>query len=203
MQEKPNNPVLSRNQADRPKLFDAANIILLLALVIAILWIMKLSREQAILKRSTSGIEGTLAGPQSSQVGDIIPPFKSLTLSGKPAEIAYNGTSKYLLFIFAPTCGTCVQTIPTMNRLALRFQENGYQVRGISIDPIDESRQNLKDQQLAFETLIMPNKAMRRTYRVVSIPQIMLVSSTGQVEWVHNGDLTDENTSDLLSWISK
>jgi peroxiredoxin len=153
--------------------------------------------------RSTSGIEGTLAGPQSSQVGDIIPPFKSLTLSGEPAEIAYDGTSKYLLFIFAPTCGTCAQAIPKLNKLVPSFQESGYQVRGISIDPIDESRRNLKDQQLAFETIIMPNMAMRRTYRVVSIPQIMLVSSKGQVEWVHNGDLTDENTSDLLSRISK
>jgi peroxiredoxin len=203
MQENPNNLVLPRKQADKPKLFDAANIILLLALVIAIFWIVKLTRNQATLKRSFSGVEGTLSGPESSQVGDIVPPFKSLNLSGESAEIAYDGTSKYLLFIFAPTCDVCLHEIPTLNRLSSHFRASGYQVRGISIDSIDDSRQNLKNQELAFDILIMPNKAVQRTYRVVSIPQVMLVTSKGQVEWVHYGALTDDNISNLLSKVSK
>lgn len=206
MQEKTVDSVMLRKQMDRPKLFDTANIILLLALAIAIFWIVKLSRDQATLKRSMrsmSAVEGELAGPQSCQVGDIIPSFRSLTPSGKPVEVAYDGTSKYLQFLFSPMCGTCREEISTLNKLAPRFQESGYQVIGISIDPIDESRQYMKDLQFAFEVVVMPSMAMRRTYRVVSVPQTMLVSSQGRVEWVHYGGLTDENTAEMLSRISK
>ena len=203
MQEKAVGSLVSRKQIHRSKRFDAANIILLITVAIAICWIVKLSRDQSALMRSTTEVEGTLSGPQSSQVGDIVPPFKSLNLSEEPADITYDGTSKYLLFIFSPRCDVCLHEIPTLNRLSSRFQASGYQVRGISIDSISESKQNLKDREMAFETLIMPNMAVQRTYRVVSIPQVMIVSSKGQVEWVHYGALTDDNISGLLSKVSK
>ena len=203
MDEKSDNPVISSKQTKRSSLFDAANIILLIALAVAIGCIVNLSRDKASVKRSTVGVEGTLSGPQSSQVGDILPPFKSVNLSEEPAEINYDGSSKYLLFIFSPKCDVCEHEIPTLNKLSSRLRASGYQVKGISIDSINESRQNLKDKELAFETLIMPNMAVQRTYRVVSIPQIMLVSSKGQVEWVHYGALTDDKTTSLLSKVSK
>jgi peroxiredoxin len=196
------DPSILKKLARRSKLFDAANIILLIAVAIAIFWIVKLSRDQAAIKRSMAGVEGTLSGPQSSQIGDLVPPFKTVNLSEQPAEISYNGTSKYLLFIFSPRCDVCQQEIVEFNRLSSRFQARGFQVRGISIDPLSESKQNLKDRELDFETLIMPNMAVQRTYRVVSIPQIMIVSSRGQVEWVHYGALTPDNISGLISMVS-
>lgn len=201
MPEKTVDPALFR-ETRRSKLIDPANIILLIAVAIAVCWIVKLSRDQATIKRSTAGAEGTLSGPASSQVGDIVPPFKTVNLSQDPAEISYDGTSKYLLFIFSPRCDVCQQEILTFNKLSSRFTAGGYQVRGISIDPISESKQALKDKELDFETLIMPNMAVQRTYRVVSIPQIMIVSSRGQVEWVHYGALTPDNISGLLSRVS-
>lgn len=202
MQANIDDLVITR-KTEKPRVFDAANIILLVALVIAIGWIFKQSRDQAALKRSMTGAEGTLCGPQSSQVGDILPPFKTQRVSGEPAEISYDGTSKYLLFIFAPTCEVCAHELPMFNKLSSQFQASGYRVKGISIDPLDESRRGLKDQELTFEMIMMPNMALRRTYRVVSIPQIMVVTSRGQVEWVHNGALTDDKVSDLLSRVSK
>ena len=203
MLEKTLETVALRKQTDRSRLFDAANIILLIAVAIAILWIVKLTRDQAALKRSKSGVEGTLSGPQDSQVGDMVPPFKTLSLSDEPAEISYDGTSRYLLFIFSPKCDVCLNEIPTLNNLSPRFRASGYQIRGISIDSPVESKQNLKDKDLAFETLIMPNMAVQRTYRVVSIPEVMLVSSKGIVEWVHYGALTPDTVSGLLSKVTK
>lgn len=203
MQEKTLESVAVRKQTDRSRLFDAANIILLIAVAIAILWIVKLTRDQAALKRSKSGVEGTLSGPQNSQVGDMVPPFKTVNLSGEPAAIAYDGTSRYLLFIFSPRCDVCLNEIPTLNNLSARVRAGGCEVKGISIDSPAESKQNLKDKELAFETIIMPNMAVQRTYRVVSIPQVMLVSSKGLVEWVHYGALTSNAEAELLSEVSK
>ena len=203
MQEQAVDPISLKKQESKSRRFDPAYILLLIALAIAAFWILKLSKDQASLARSMANVEGTLSGPQTSEVGDIVPPFKTLSLSGESGEITYNGTSKYLLYIFSPSCDVCQQEIPTVNRLYPRLQESGYQVKGVSIDAIDKSRQNLQGKDLAFEILLMPNMAVQRTYRVVSIPQLMLVSAKGQVEWVHYGALTSDDISDLLSKVSK
>jgi len=203
MQEQVINPTTLKKRTNILRRLDPAYIILLVALAIAAFWIMKLSREQAALARSMANVEGTLSGPQTSEVGDIVPPFKTQSLSGESAEITYNGTTKYLLYIFSPSCDTCQREIPTINRLYPRLQESGYQIKGVSIDPMDKSKQQLQGKELAFEILLMPNMAVQRTYRVVSIPQVMLVSARGQVAWVHYGALTSDDISDLLSKVSK
>jgi peroxiredoxin len=179
--------------------FDLAFIIMVIAVVIALLCIVRLSRTQAAMKRSMAEVEGTISGPQSCQPGDVVPSFRTRDLLGEPAEIAFDGTLKYLLFIFSPGCSECQREIPEFNKLSARFQAKGYVVRAISIGSIQESAQYLKDKELDFETLIMPNMAIRRTYRVVSIPETLVVSSKGVVEWVRYGVLTTADTSDLLS----
>jgi peroxiredoxin len=206
MQEQVINPTTLKKRTNILRRLDPAYIILLVALAVAAFWIMKLSREQVAMSKamaSMASVEGTLSGPQNSEVGDIVPPFKTQSLSGEPAEITYNGTSKYLLYIFSPSCDVCQHEIPTINKLYLRLQENGCQVKGVSIDDIDRSRERLQGKELAFDVLIMPNMAVQRTYRVVSVPQIMLVSAKGQVEWVHYGALTSDNLSGLLSKAAK
>jgi peroxiredoxin len=203
MQEQVINPTTVKKRTNILRRLDPAYIILLVALVVAAFWIMKLSRGQAATLRAMANVEGTLSGPQSAEAGDIVPPFKTQSLSGEPAEITYNGTSKYLLYIFSPSCDVCQHEIPTINKLYPRLQENGYQVKGVSIDDIDRSRERLQGKELAFDVLIMPNMAVQRTYRVVSVPQIMLVSAKGQVEWVHYGALTSDNLSGLLSKAAK
>src|SRR5215216_3793340 len=99
MQEQVINPTTLKKRTNILRRLDPAYIILLLALAVAAFWIIKLSRGQAAMIRSMASAEGTLSGPQTSEVDDIVPPFKTQSLSGEPAEITYNGTSKYLLYI--------------------------------------------------------------------------------------------------------
>jgi cytochrome c biogenesis protein CcmG/thiol:disulfide interchange protein DsbE len=202
MREKSVPSIAVKDEAGKSSFFEPSNIILLIAVILAACWIVKLSKEQMALKNSMAEAEGTLSGPQSSQAGDIVPPFKTVNLAGEPAEITYNGSSKYLLFIFSPGCDACQSDIPKLKSISSRVPPDGYSLRAISIDPIDESRQRLRGKDIAAEVLIMPNMAVQRTYRVVSIPQTMIVSSKGQVEWVHYGALTDDDISVLISKLS-
>ena len=59
----------------------------------------------------------------------------------------------------------------------------------------------MNDVDLSFDVIVIPNKAIQRAYRVVSIPQVMLVSPAGIVEWVHYGDMSESTTQELLSKI--
>jgi predicted transcriptional regulator len=44
----------------------------------------------------------------------------------------------------------------------------------------------------------MPDQAVVRAYRVVSIPQLIVVSKRGVVDWVHYGALKDAHISELF-----
>jgi len=49
----------------------------------------------------------------------------------------------------------------------------------------------------------MPGIAVQRSYRVVAVLSVMLVSKKGRVEWVHYGKLTEDLRLDLLSAMKK
>jgi peroxiredoxin len=179
--------------------FDLAFIILLIAAAVAVAFVVKLARQNAQLKTGMAEISGTLAGPQSAEVGDIVPGFKTTDLAQQPTEIVYDGSTKFLIFIFSPECGTCVVELPDWNRIASEARGLGYTVRGISLDPLDASRKNLASRNISFDILIMPDRSIQRAYRVVSIPEVLLVSGQGKIEWAHYGAMSRQTTEELLA----
>jgi peroxiredoxin len=181
--------------------FDLAFIILLIAAVVAIVFVVRLTKENARLKAALSDVSGTLAGPQSAEVDDIVPGFKTTDLAQRPTEIVYDGSTKSLIFIFSPTCGTCVVELPNWNRIASEALGLGYTVRGISLDPLDASRKNLASKNISFDILIMPDRSIQRAYRVVSVPEVLLVSGQGRIDWVHYGAMTEQTVEELLGKI--
>jgi len=181
--------------------FDAAFIVLLIATGVAIALVLKLSKQNAELKSGLSQTKGAMAGPQSAQAGDIVPGFRTVDLAGRPIDFVYDGSRRSLIYIFASGCGVCVSELPNWNRIASEAILQNYVVRGISLDSLDESRKHLGDQTLLFDVSIMPGMPLQRAYRVVSIPEVLLVSSAGTVDWVHYGGMSRQTTEDLLAMI--
>ncbi|HXU07702.1 MAG TPA: TlpA disulfide reductase family protein [Blastocatellia bacterium] len=179
--------------------FDPAYIVLLAGIAIAVVFIVMLSRDKARLKAELGDSTGTLCGPQSTQVSDIVPAFKTSGVNGSPEEVGFDGSRRYLIVIFSPACGVCSHELPAWNRLAKAAESMNVAVRGISLDPLDETKHNLEGKQVDFRTLIMPSMSVRRAYRVVSIPEIMIVSSRGFVEWIHYGEMKSEKEEELLA----
>jgi peroxiredoxin len=140
-----------------------------------------------------------LCGPQTTQIGDIAPAFKAINLQGSRIEVIYDGSRKFLFFIFSPSCGTCEREIPLWNALVPMADSKKIAVRGISIDSIEDSSRNVAGKDISFDVLIMSDMPTRRAYRVVSIPQVMMVSEHGTVEWVHYGAMTQDKVIDLHS----
>lgn len=185
------------------KLFDLAYLVLIAAVIIAVIFIIKLSNQNALLRSELQASSGALAGPPSAEPGDFVPAFKSVDLTGQPAGLVFDGTKKALILIFSPACDVCSHEIPTWNRIAKQVSSKNCIVRGISLDSIESSQESLKNRDLQFETLIMPNMSIRRAYRVISIPQTIIVSAQGTIEWVHYGALTKDKVTELLSRIDK
>lgn len=184
---------------NKRRLFDLEYIILIVVVLIAIFFIIKLSRQNSLLNSLVRESSESLCGPQSLQVGDIIPAFKTVDLKGQPAEVIFNGSTKNLIFVFSAACDACAQEILAWNNIAAKSTSKKYSVRGISIDSLDDTNKNLSGKNLQFEVLMMPSVSILRACRVVSIPVVMIVSEQGAVEWFHYGAMTKEKVTELLS----
>ena len=72
-------------------LSNATSIILVLATAVAVVFLVLATKENGRLRQEVDKYNGALAGPQTAQVGDIVPPFYSSDLQGKQAHLAYDG----------------------------------------------------------------------------------------------------------------
>jgi predicted transcriptional regulator len=71
-------------------------------------------------------------------------------------------------------------------------------VRGISVDSSDETKAYFNGED-GIPTLIIPVQTFKRAYRVREVPQTILLSDQGVVEWVHAGVLSEDEVKELLS----
>lgn len=201
------DPTRTRAQT---KYLNVANFILTLAVVVLLVFLFLSKRERTRLQRENSELEKTnrqlelsaselLSGPPVAQPGDVVPAFQTTNLEGNRIAVNYDGSSRYLLFIFSPVCSVCADEVPKWNRLAQLAREGNISCFGVSLDAADLTRANLANSKPNFDVLIMPSLAIRRAYRVVAEPVVFLVSEQGAVDWVHYGRLSDQKIAELSS----
>lgn len=182
-----------------PRLLDPAYILLLVAVLIAAGFIFKLTKQNAWLRAEAAKNSSALLKKEAIQVGDVAPAFKTQDLTGRATEVTYNGATKSLIYIFSPSCSSCAEAIPQWNRIAATAQSKGYRVSGVSLDPLEDTQSFFQGRDVRFQVLIMPNNAIARAFRPVTIPEVVLVSAQGTVEWVHYGPMTESAASELLT----
>lgn len=190
------------------KLLDVPTVIFTLSLIIAVSFILGLSRQNARLAKRNGELSlelatqaGTLSGPAAARIGDIVPPFEAIDLEGNKIAVVYGQSSKYLFYIFSPGCVACISQFPVWNHIATRAHTRNCVPLGISIVSGELTKTILEGSERNFRVLIMPNQAIQRSYRVVAEPVVMLISAEGVVEWVHYGTLAEVDVSEILSRI--
>jgi peroxiredoxin len=128
--------------------------------------------------------------------GDLVPPIEADNVEGKTVRISYTGASKYLLFIFSPTCHDCVEQFSQWRELAKPARSKGWVVFGLSTGEQDIL---LNANDVGFEVLRIRDAAVLRAYRINVVPSVMLVSEHGKTQWVHSGALDGLSLKELLS----
>jgi hypothetical protein len=185
------------------RLFDLSHAILFVTILVALLFIVLLSRDntkqrrlQAELKSTLATSAGSISGPPEAQVGDIVPAFEGVSLTGKTRGVVYDGHSRYVLFIMSLHCNACLGEMSTWNSIAARIRNQDAIALGMVTDP-----NTLTVPPLDFELVAIPNMSVQRAYRIVAIPVVMAVSPGGKIEWVHYGTLDSDHSRELLSVI--
>jgi peroxiredoxin len=200
--------MLAQNQpalpTDKIRKLRRSNTILVLTCLIALGFIVVNLRRVGALKRESADIKAelqrtpqSLRGDSRAHVGDLLASFGGPNSAGNRGKVVYDGKSRYLLFIFSPQCGNCIEEFPSWNKIALQARKKNYLVLGLSTGSATKTTANSR--RLDFEVLSMGDEAVLRAYRVETIPQVVLTSSYGRVEWLNYGRLTDANTQELLA----
>lgn len=183
------------------KIFDPVNLILVVAIVLALGYVVTVARNNRLLVKANQRLAERNDQVSMARVGDAVPPFTTTDLNGQAVEVGRNPAAKELLFVFSTFCSACETQLPIWEKLAAQMKSKDLIVRGVTLDSIDETKVYFAGKQLNLPIVIAPKEMFSRTYRVSSIPQIMLLDENRVVRWVHTGSMTPDKISELASRI--
>ena len=112
------------------------------------------------------------------EVGDTAPEFE---LAGGVRLADYRG-KLVLLNFWATWCPPCVAEVPSLNRLYLRFREEGLVILAVSVDEQEDVyRQFLDRFGVRFPTVRDPERTVSSRYGTMKYPESYLINRQGTV----------------------
>lgn len=106
--------------------------------------------------------------------------FKSSDLKGKVV----------LLDFWATWCGPCMQAIPKIQELSVKFKDQDVAIIGINRDKAgdeDKVRKTIERRELTFGQVMDANGAIAKAHKVRALPTLILIDKEGIIRAVHVG----------------
>jgi thiol-disulfide isomerase/thioredoxin len=119
------------------------------------------------------------APPSSPSKGDVVPPFETMGIDGKPHKFDFPEGSKTVLLFFLSSCPNCHKMIPEWNRAYERRPE-GLQVVGVILD--QEPPGFWSTMSVIFPVVRAPGRQFLRSLNVNRVPLTLRVVGGGTVE---------------------
>jgi len=105
-----------------------------------------------------------------------------ITLGGRSAHLSDLKGKVVVLNFWASYCGSCVEEIPSLDRLQQRIKSRGGVVLGISIDEDPTPYEKfLVDHPIGFPTYCQRNKKVSLAYGTSMIPETYVIDRQGQI----------------------
>jgi thiol-disulfide isomerase/thioredoxin len=127
--------------------------------------------------------------------GDVVPPIKVVTLEGKDAKVAWDGSKLTLVNFWATWCGPCKQEMPELQSLAGAHAKDGLRVVGVVVlDPASgvEIKTALHQAQVRYEVFWGGPPAEAAWQGIGLLPTTYLVDSRGTIVRKYVGTSPDE-----------
>jgi peroxiredoxin len=169
---------------------DLATLLLLLALLLAIYFLVSFSRNNDKLVQENTILKEFIDNNLPLKAGDIVPPFAAIDIEGRETSISYQTSPKHIFFVFSSHCPACKQLFSTWEQIALKAKDSDYVVHAISLDTLEDTRKYLLGESLAESCLMPALPSFSRAFRIFSTPQTIIVVQ-GKVEWCHAGALSE------------
>ncbi len=125
-----------------------------------------------------------VALPLLAQEGQPAPDFTLKDLEGKSYTLSELKGKVVLLDFWATWCKPCVVSIPHLNKLSLRFQEEEFLLLGINVDrfkSISSLKRFVKQYEINYPVLADKSGKVAARYRAFALPTSFLTNEEGRI----------------------
>jgi len=125
-----------------------------------------------------------VALPLLAQEGQPAPDFTLKDLEGKSYTLSELKGRVVLLDFWATWCRPCVVSIPHLNKLNLRFQEEEFLLLGISVDRYKSKsslKRFVKQYEINYPVLADKSGKVAARYRAFALPTSFLINREGKI----------------------
>ena len=133
-------------------------------------------------------------GSPRARVGEPAPPIVGTTLDGQPLDLAsYRGRPVVVNF-WGPSCIPCREEFPQLLGELDRHADDGLAIVGVlTDDPVEPARRFAAEYGATWPTVVDPDEAIKRSYRVVARPHTWFIDRDGVIRSIQvGGPMTDE-----------
>lgn len=150
-------------------------VLILSALLLAVGFISYLLLKPADLKSSKQ--------IPRLQMGQVAPDFSFPDLGGRKVRLSSLRGRVVLLNIWATWCPTCIEEMPSLQKLHESFQDRDLAVVSVSIDVLGEQvvAPFMKKYGLSFPALLDPRGEIKKAYATTGVPESFIIDRQGVV----------------------
>lgn len=130
--------------------------------------------------------------------GTLMPISAAASLSGDSVLLGQIPSAGQVYFVFNTRCPFCRRNIETWNTLRRRLDSIAIPVLGISLDSAAATSAYITENQVEFETVVFSDERMKHAYRFGTLPQTLVVDSTGRLLLSRVGVLNEGSALDSV-----
>jgi peroxiredoxin len=149
---------------------------------------------------------GTVAALGDLKIGAQAPPFSVSDLDGATVALeSMRGEKIVLVEFWATWCPPCRMVLATLRRMEQTLKDENVEVLSVNQgEAVEQVRQFVAKEDMPFHVVLDPDGAVSGSYRVTSLPTMVLVDRRGTVRWIHVGHMpeTDE-LREILHQVAK
>ena len=146
---------------------------------------------------------GTVVTPDTIARGEPVPNIAGTTLDGATVDLASLRGRPVVINFWGPSCVPCREEMPLLARKSVEHAGSGVVILGVLMDdPVQPARDFAAQYGGTWQTVIDPDGAIKRAYRVLLRPQSYFVDSAGILRSIQIGYLTDADFERQLALIA-
>jgi peroxiredoxin len=174
--------------------------------IILIVLVLVMGVEILLLVQENRELRVALKAPERSlkilNPKERVPPLSGIDQKGEEVKVEYPSSKRTVLFWFSAECPSCEYNLEFWKQIYEKYSSGMLRFFGVTSSDEDKTKEFIKKFQLEFPVLVLSDFSLLEKYRVEVIPQTMLIDTSGMVQKVWPGSLSDNYKTEIEAMMS-